>query len=39
MSRNKIYKHITSTNVFNIQDKIKQFQKPKNGNKNRKSKN
>ena len=39
MSRNKIYKHLTSTNVFKTQDKKKQFQKNNNGNKNRKSKN
>jgi hypothetical protein len=29
MTRRKIYEHLIDTNVFGIQDKIKQFKKPR----------
>lgn len=39
MRSQKLYKHLISSNSFNIATKIKDFRSPKNDNKNRKSKN
>jgi hypothetical protein len=39
MRSHKLYKHLISSNGFNIATKIKDFRKPKNDNKNRKNKN
>ncbi len=40
MKAYQIYKHLTSTDVFNVRSKIDAFRKPnKHANKNRKSKN
>ena len=39
MRSQKLYKHLTSSNSFNIATKIKDFRSPKNDNKNRKNKN
>lgn len=39
MRSQKLYKHLTSSNIFNIATKIKDFRKPRNDNKNRKNKN
>ena len=39
MRSQKLYKHLISSNSFNIAKKIKDFRNPKNDNKNRKNKN
>ena len=39
MRSQKLYKHLISSNSFNIATKIKNFRSPKNDNKNRKNKN